>query len=502
MKTAKQGFFTGVNKPITILSILLVVSAAVFGITVLSQDGNGVIEYLQNDVLAPLNFYYIPLVACFLIFIVLLVVTPFGKIRLGDDDDEPEFTNLSWIAMLFSCGMGIGLVFFAVAEPIFHYQGNPFMPDSLALTPEGQQTAMLITFLHWGLHPWAIYVIVALCLAYFAYRKKMPLSFRSVLYPLFGKAVNGPLGGVIDLITVFVTVVGVAASLGLGAQQLNTGLNHLFGLPISTPMQIMLVAIITIIATLSVVTGLARGIRYLSLLNIWLSIIILTLILVLASPVELVMEYGRNVAVYVKEVIPMSFWVDESSWQDGWTSFYWAWWITWAPFVGMFIARISRGRTIRQLVLGALIVPTAITFVWLTIFGNTGLDVESSVGGLADAVSADVTMAVYSMFDLMNVGVMSGVLATLVSILIFTYFVTSADSGTLVVATILSNGNLNPPVSQRILWGLGTGVMAVTILVGGGLSAVQTATITISLPFSIIMILMMIALLKSLWQER
>jgi choline/glycine/proline betaine transport protein len=502
MQTAKSGFFAGVNKPITILSMLLVIAAVIFGITVLGQDGNGISEYLRNNVLASLNSYYIPVVASFLIFIVLLVVSPFGKIRLGDDDDEPEFTNFSWIAMLFSCGMGIGLVFFAVAEPIFHYQGNIFMPPELALTAEGQQTAMLITFLHWGLHPWTTYVIVALCLAYFSYRKKMPLSFRSVLQPIFGKAVNGLLGGFVDLIVVFVTVVGVAASLGLGAQQLNTGLNHLFGLPVSTTMQIILVTVITVIATASVATGLARGIRYLSLVNVLLSMVILTLIFILASPLDLISDYGKNVWLYVKQVIPMSFKVDDSGWQAGWTSFYWAWWISWAPFVGMFIARISRGRTIRQLVLGALVIPTALTFVWLTIFGNTGLNVESNIGGLATAVSDDVTMAVYSMFDLMNVGSISVVLASLASILIFTYFVTSADSATLVVATILSNGNLNPPILQRIIWGLGTGVMAVAILLGGGLSAVQTASLTISLPFSIIMILMMIALCKALLQEK
>ena len=502
MPNAKSGFFAGVNRPITILSMLLVSAASVFGITMLSQENNSLINYIQNDLLASLNAFYIPMVTFYLIFILLLMISPFGKIRLGDDDDEPEFTNLSWIAMLFSCGMGIGLVFWAVAEPMLHFQSNPFMQAEQAMTGEAQQIAMRLTFLHWGLHPWATYVVVALCLAYFSYRKKMPLTFRSVLQPVFGKAIHGPLGGVVDLITVFVTVVGVATSLGLGAQQLNTGLNHLFGLPVSTTMQIALVTIITIIATLSVVTGLARGIRYLSLVNILLSILILLLIFLVASPSELVSEYLQNVLDYVVTVAPLSVWIDESSWQDSWTSFYWAWWITWAPFVGMFIARISRGRTIRQLIFGALIVPTVLTFIWLTIFGNTAMDVETNIGGLASAVSQDVTLAVYSMFDLMNVGVMSTLLALLVSMLIFTYFVTSADSGTLVVATVLANGNLNPPISQRILWGLGTGVMATAVLIGGGLKAVQTFTISISLPFSIIMLLMIIGLSKSLLQER
>ena len=502
MPASNSGFFAGVNRTITILSILLVAAAAIFGITMLSQEDNAVIAYIQDDLLASLNAFYIPVVAFFLAFIVLLMVSPFGSVRLGDDDDEPEFTNLSWVAMLFSCGMGIGLVFWAVAEPMFHYQSNPFISDEQALSASAQSVAMTLTFLHWGLHPWGTYVVVALCLAYFSYRKKMPLTFRSVLRPVFGKAVDGVLGDVVDLITVFVTVVGVATSLGLGSQQLNTGLNHLFGLPVSTTMQILLVVFITTIATLSVVTGLARGIRYLSLLNILLSIVILTLIFLLATPSELIVEYGANLINYVKEVVPLSIWIDDSSWQDSWTSFYWAWWITWAPFVGMFIARISRGRTIRQLIFGALIIPTALTFVWLTIFGNTAMDVETNIGGLADAVSSDVTLAVYSMFELMNVGVMSTVLAALVSMLIFTYFVTSADSGTLVVSTVLANGNLNPPIPQRILWGIGTGVMAIAILVGGGLNAVQTFAISISLPFAIIMLLMIFGLSKALIQER
>jgi choline/glycine/proline betaine transport protein len=501
MKLEKKGFFAGVDIRLTVYSLILVVAISIAGATLLGATDNVVTQFLRNNVISALNVFYIPVVALFLLFVLVLLFTPYGKIKLGDDNDKPEFNNFAWFAMLFSCGMGIGLVFWGVAEPIYHMQGNPFLLDGQAGTAEAEQMAMRLTFLHWGLHPWATYVVIGLTLSYFSYRKKMPLMFRSALYPIFGNKVKGVLGDVVDVLAVFTTVVGVATSLGLGSQQINSGLNQLLGVPISAVVQVMLIAGITAVATISAVTGLGRGIKYLSLANIWLSVAILLLIFVASAPLDLIISYFRNTVDYLIHVAPLSIWIDDSGWQDGWTTFYWAWWITWAPFVGMFIARISRGRTIREFIVGALLVPTLIAFLWLTVFGNTALDVQFASGGIVEAVSKDVSLSLYALFDAMDIGGVSSILSFLVMFLVFTYFVTSADSGTLVVTTVLAGGNMNPPVKQRIVWGISEGLVAAALMIGGGLVAVQTVAISIALPFSILMIFMIIGLVKALMNE-
>ena len=373
------------------------------------------------------------------------------------------------------------------------------------MTPEAAKTAMLLTFFHWGLHPWATYVVVGMSLAYFSYRKKLPLTFRSALYPIFGEKAKGLLGDVVDVIAVFATVFGVATSLGLGVQQLNSGLNHLFGLSVSTGMQVFLVIAITAAATLSVASGLGRGIKYLSLVNISLSILVLLILIVLGPTSYLLSSFVDNTSLYLSKVLPLSVWIDDEpgrTWQDSWTTFYWAWWMAWSPFVGMFIARISRGRTIREFVTGVLLVPAAVAFLWITVFGNTALDIElNGAGGVVEAVSNDVTVALYKTFEMMDVGAMGGVLSFLATLLVLTYFVTSADSGTLVVTTILANGHPNPPMKQRVIWGVGQGLVAGALLLGGGLGALQIASISAALPFSFVLILMIVGLIISLRQE-
>ena len=500
MKIQKSGFFTGVSSGLSTVSIVLVLSAAIAGAYLL-VPGSGVASFLRDKVISALNIYYIPVVAFFLLFLIVLLFTKYGSVKLGDDDDEPEFKTFAWFAMLFSCGMGIGLLFWSVAEPIYHFQSNPFLTEGQAMTEEAKLTAMRITFLHWGLHPWATYVVIGLSLAYFSYRKKMPLTFRSALYPIFGDKIKGRLGDVVDVVAVFTTVVGVATSLGLGAAQVNAGLNKLMGVPIGTTTQIILVAVVTAIATASTVSGVGRGIKYLSVANIWLSIGILTLLILLGSTSDLVVAYFTNTIDYFMNVAQLSVWIDNSGWQDGWTTFYWAWWITWAPFVGMFIARISRGRTIRQFIVGVLLFPTLVGFLWLTIFGNTALDVQTSVGGIVEAVNADVSVAVYAMFDQMALDALGVLLSFMVMALVFTYFVTSADSGTLVVTTILAGGSLHPPARQRVVWGVGEGLVAAALMIAGGLSAVQTASISLALPFSILMLFMIAGLMKSLIRD-
>ena len=500
MKIQKNGFFAGVSSGLSTISIALVLLAAAAGAFLL-VPGSGVMSFLRDTVISALNIYYIPVVAFFLLFVIALLFTKFGSVKLGDDNDEPEFKTFAWFAMLFSCGMGIGLLFWSVAEPIYHFQSNPFLSEGQAMTEEAKTIAMRLTFLHWGLHPWAAYVVIGLALAYFSYRKKMPLTFRSALYPIFGDKVKGTLGDVVDIVAVFTTVVGVATSLGLGAQQINAGLNQLLGVPISATTQVILVALVTAIATTSAVSGVGRGIKYLSVTNVWLSIGILSLLIILGSTSDLVVSYFTNTVDYFANVVQLSIWVDDSGWQDGWTTFYWAWWITWAPFVGMFIARISRGRTIRQFIFGVLLFPTLVGFLWLTIFGNTALDVQTTAGGIVEAVNQDVSIAAFAMFGQMDLGSLGVLLSFMVMTLVFTYFVTSADSGTLVVTTILAGGSMNPPARQRIVWGIGEGLVAAALLLAGGLVALQTASISLALPFSVLMLFMIAGLMKSLIKD-
>ena len=466
--------------------------------------------------------------AGFLFFVVYLMFSRFGGIRLGDDDDRPEFSRFSWFAMLFGAGMGIGLLFWSIAEPIYHFQSNPFVGEATAQATKAQ-VAMRLTFFHWGLHPWAIYVIVGLTLAYFHFRRKLPLTIRSALYPLIGERIYGPIGHAADVLAVFGTIFGIATSLGLGVQQMTTGLYHITGWSIfvtpvldeagqqvmraegvpavtgSITMQLILIAVISAIATLSVVSGVGRGVRILSELNLWLSILILVFLITFGPTAYLLQFYLQSVGDYAQSVIPLSLWTDangQSQWQSWWTAFYWGWWIAWAPFVGMFIARISKGRTIREFVTGVLLVPTMLGFLWLILFGGTAVNIEMfGPGGIAEAVQDDVTLALYKTFEQMQAGLFGTLAAIVATTLLVTYFVTSSDSGTLVITTLLAAGDPEPPMIHRVIWGLGEGLVAAVLLLAGGLSALQTASIAAALPFSLIMIAMIYGLMRALNEE-
>ncbi len=552
---AKSGFLKGVNPTAAIISMLVIVLFMLFG-TLMTETASEVFTILKNSLILSLNWYYMGVVAFFLFFAVWLLFSRYGNVRLGDDNERPEFSYFSWFAMLFSAGMGIGLVFWSIAEPIYHFQDNPFITEGM--TPEAAQVAMRITFLHWGLHPWAIYVIVALSLAYFAYRKKLPLTIRSALYPLIGEKIYGPIGHVVDILAVFGTVFGLATSLGLGVQQLDTGLAHFFGYdsyavteiaaketyiteqcatltdetektscvktatkeyPSPFPMTlIILIVVITAIATLSEVSGLGRGVKILSELNLWLSLALLAFLFLFGPTRYLLNAFLQNIGDYLAAVIPLSLWTDahkDTGWQNAWTTFYWGWWIAWAPFVGIFIARISRGRTIREFILGVLLVPTMMSFIWLTCFGGTALYLElfhtvaneagemvTAVGqaGIIEAVKKDVTLALYTTFETMDSGTIGIILSGVATLLIATYFVTSSDSASLVVCTILSMGDNEPLIRHRIFWGISEG--AVVLLTLGGLQALQTASITVALPISLIILVMIYGLMKALRQEK
>ncbi|MBM6405320.1 BCCT family transporter [Phycicoccus sp. CSK15P-2] len=492
--------------PVMATASKVIILAFVLAGVVAPETVGEIFGWVQTWINDNLAWYYILSIAIFIFFVVFLIFSPYGSIRLGKDTDRPEFSNFSWFSMLFGAGMGIGLLFWSVSEPLYHVQNAPFLEEGTANSMEGAGTAMQVTFLHWGLHGWAVYVIVGMALAYFSYRKGLPLTIRAALYPILGKRIYGTWGHVADLLAVFGTVFGVATTLGLGAGQIQAGLNHLFGVPMDAWVKYVLIMVISCVATLSAVSGVGRGIKMLSELNMWLSILLITVFVVVGPTVFLLGFFITNVGDYVTNVIPMGLWVDpnpESGWQGTWTIFYWGWWIAWAPFVGMFIARVSRGRTIREFAVGVLVVPTLITFFWMAIFGGTALWQEfEENGGIIDAVNEDIARPLFLVIDNFGLGVLGSVLAFIALVLIITYFVTSSDSGTLVVTTLISMGKEEPPAGYRVFWGLGEGAVAAVLLASGGLAALQTASLAAGLPFSIIMFIMMWGLMKALAAER
>ncbi len=455
---------------------------------------------VQSWVVLTVGWYYIAVVAGFLVFVVLLAISDHGRVKLGPDHSTPDYSFGSWIAMLFSAGMGIGLMFFGVAEPVMHFTAPPV---GEAGTIEAARQAMRITFFHWGVHAWAIYAVVALALAFFAYRHGLPLAIRSSLYPFLGERIHGPIGQAVDTFAVLGTLFGVATSLGLGEVQVNAGLHHLFGLPVASGVQVALIAGITALATASVVLGLDAGIRRLSELNMLLAAVLLVFVLVVGPTGFLLQALVQNTGMYAARLVDMTFNLyayEPSGWIGGWTLFYWGWWIAWAPFVGMFIARISRGRTIREFLIAVLLIPVGFTFVWLTVFGDTALHLllRDGVTELAQAVTADTAVALFRFLELLP---LSGLTSTLAILLVVTFFVTSSDSGSLVVDMLTSGGGTDSPVWRRVFWAVLEGVIAAALLLAGGLAALQSAAIASALPFSAIMLLMCWGLWRALQQE-
>ena len=452
---------------------------------------------IQAWVLTQAGWFYVLAVAGFLVFVVGVAMSGYGRIRLGPDHSRPDYSYRSWFAMLFSAGMGIGLMFFGVAEPVMHFSNPPVGDPS---TAEAARQAMRITLFHWGVHAWAIYAVVGLSLAYFAFRHGLPLTIRSALYPLIGDRIHGIAGHTVDTFAVFGTIFGVATSLGFGVMQVNAGLNHLFGVPVGIGVQMLLIAVITGLATISVGLGLDGGIRRVSELNMALAVILLVFVLVAGPTVFLLQTLVQNTGMYISNLFSMTFNLyayEPSGWIGGWTLFYWGWWIAWSPFVGMFIARVSRGRTIREFVVGVLLVPLGFTFMWMTFFGDTAIHMIMMQGitSLADAVAADTTVALFEFFSHLPLSSITSLLATL---LVITFFVTSSDSGALVVDMLTTGGNEESPTWQRIFWSVLMGVVAAVLLLAGGLSALQTASIASALPFTAVMILVCWGLLRAL----
>ena len=476
----------------TLLILILVIYASAF-----HASAQNVFGLIQSWIITNVSWFYILAVALILLTVVFLGISRYGDIKLGPDHSEPDYSSTTWFAMLFSAGMGIGLMFFGVAEPVMHFLSPPTGQSG---TVEAAREALIITFFHWGLHAWAIYAIVALILAYFSFRHGLPLTLRSALYPLIGERIYGPIGHAVDIFAILGTVLGVATSLGFGVAQINTGLNYLFGLEVSVPVQIGLIIATTALATLSVVTGLDKGVRRLSELNLGLAVLLLLMVLVLGPTVFILQTFVQNTGGYLTEIVSRTFNLyayKPNDWIGGWTLFYWGWWLAWSPFVGLFIARISRGRTIREFVSGVLLVPAGFTLFWMTVFGDTAIHMISWQGitSLGDAVNKDSSLALFAFLEHFP---FASAISMVAIIMVVVFFVTSADSGAMVVDMLASGGMDKTPVWQRVFWAASMGVVAIALLLADGLKALQTATIATALPFTIALLCSMWGLLKAL----
>jgi choline/glycine/proline betaine transport protein len=475
-----------------ILILLLVLYAVVFQTQAQSQFDN-----IQRWINTNASWFYILSVALILISVVFLAVSRYGDIKLGPDHSVPDYRNSSWFAMLFSAGMGIGLMFFGVAEPVMHFTSPPVGEGG---TVAAAREAMKITFFHWGLHAWAIYAMVALILAYFSFRNGLPLTLRSALYPLIGERIYGPIGHAVDVFAILGTVFGVATSLGYGVLQINSGLHHLFGLPVNTTVQVILITATCALATLSVASGLDKGIRILSEINLGLAVVLMVFVLLLGPTVFLLQAYVQNTGAYLSDIVNKTFNLyayEPTDWIGGWTLLYWGWWLSWSPFVGLFIARISRGRTIREFVCGVLFVPAGFTLLWMTIFGDSAIHMvlNEGVKDLASVIDQDSSLALFAFLEHFP---FSSVVSMVAVLMVVVFFVTSADSGALVVDMLASSGHDHSPLWQRIFWSVCIGVVAIALLLANGLKALQTATIASALPFSIILLASIWGLFKAL----
>lgn len=499
VKVEKFGPFPRVNRPVFITSALLIVGFIVFG-SLFGELAGEVFSQLQSFITHRFRWLFIILMNVTVVFSLYIALSRYGDIRLGHQTEHPEYSLLSWFGMLFSAGIGIGLLYWGTAEPLYHFMSPPM---GQAETVEAAKQAMSISFLHWGIHAWALYCVVALSLAYFHYRRGLPLSIRSVLYPLIGQKIYGKWGHVVDTLAVFGTMFGVVTSLGLGAMQINAGFSNVFGIPNNVPVQLCLIAIITAMATLSVMMGLDKGIKRLSDINIVLTVLLLGFMLFFGPTQFIIDSFIENIGNYVSQLIPLGFWSEAYSntdWQANWTIFYWAWWVSWSPFVGIFVARISRGRTIREFIFGVLFIPMLLLFFWFTTFGGSAVHMELLGNyGLIEAVKADYGSAIFKLIEYYP---LTKPLTLVIVVMIMLWFVTSSDSASLVIDMLTAGGDTNPPKIQRLFWALSQGVIAAVLLVAGGLSALQAVAIIAGFPFAIVVFVTMYCLWRGLTRDR
>jgi len=479
--------------PAVAITLLLVIGP-ISNPSLAAQTFDAVLAYITRS----FGWFYMLSVAFFLIFIVGIALTKWGNIKLGPDHAEPQYSFPAWFAMLFSAGYGIALLFFGVAEPVLHYSTPPAGAPE---TVDAAKQAMQIAFFHWGFHIWGIFGIVGLALAYFAFRHGLPLSLRSALYPLIGDRIYGPIGHFVDVLVILGTLFGIATTLGLSVTQINAGLNYLWpSIPVSEWVQVVAIVIITLMAIASVVAGLDKGVKNLSLLNILLATLLMLFVLAVGPTIFILETFLQNTGSYLNNIVERTFNLQaysRSDWIGNWTLFIFGWTISWSPFVGLFIAKISRGRTIRQFVFGVMIVPTLFTFFWFSVFGDTALHLIMVEGytALIQEVQADHAIALFKLFEQLPLSAFASLLAV---ILIVTFFVTSSDSGSLVIDSIAAGGAAQTPVWQRVFWASIEGLVAATLLLAGGLSALQTMAITSGLPFCVLMMLIALGMWRAL----
>ena len=445
------------------------------------------------------GWFYLWVVLGLVLFAAYVAFSRYGNLRLGGEDDEPEFSMGSWFAMLFAAGMGIGLVFWGVAEPVSHYVTAP--PGITPGTPEAANAAMRYVFFHWGIHPWAVYSVVALAIAFFQYRRGGNSLISTVTESLPWRPVRA-MSGLFNGLAVVATAFGVAASLGVGALQINSGLNAVFGLSITPTSQVAIIVVTAAMFITSAVSGVEKGVKLLSNINMIMAALLALVVFLLGPTVAIIDTFTNTLGSYASELFRMSLRATpfrDSSWVANWTIFYWAWWISWSPFVGLFIARVSRGRTIREFIIGTVLAPSLAAFVWFSIFGGTALYMEIwQHVPLSESVKADVATALFALFDAMPFGSIMSVVATL---LVVVFFVTSGDSAVLVLGMMSRGGDANPPTRTKLIWGVLIAGIAISLLLAGGIDAVQTATILFALPFALVIVLMVIALWRALRED-
>jgi len=501
-------FWVDIHHPVFVISSLTIITFLLFSV-VLPSQAEALFGWLRPTLTSTFDWFFLAVGDLFVLLALGLMVSPLGRVRLGGVGATPDYSYPAWFAMLFAAGMGIGLMFFCVAEPVSHYSASlaetAGTADSYAPlggspgdAEQARRLGIAATIFHWGLHPWAIYAIVGLSLALFSFNKGLPLSVRSIFYPIFGERVWGWTGHFIDVLAVFATLFGLATSLGIGAEQANAGLEFLFGIPVTGASKVVLIVGITAIALASVIAGLDAGVRRLSELNIALAALLLFFIVVVGPTLTIAGGFFANLGAYLAWLPALAdpFGRTDTNFSEGWTAFYWAWWISWSPFVGMFIARVSRGRTVRQFILCVLLIPTLVSVLWITAFGGTAIGLVK--GGASEIAEAPLELALFTMLNQLP---WSGITSFVGIVLVIVFFVTSSDSGSLVIDAITAGGKVNAPTAQRVFWASFEGLVAIALLLGGGLDALQAAAVSTGLPFAVVLLLGCYALVRGLLSE-